>query len=141
MANEKPYLTITLTGRPPVKIKKDDWPVIADATDNDDHGTQIGNQANREDDWRVKVRQHADGRAIVYAIYDYSTLFQGERGASVRGGELVAADGDLVETISRVSRDMAERVNAERVNAENLPGDVFLRLGQECIADLPAVEI
>jgi hypothetical protein len=136
MANNNPYLTITLTGRPPVKIKKDDWPVVASASENDRHGAQIGNEPNREDDWDLKVREHEDGRRIVYGIYDHSTAWQNESGLNIRGGELIDKDADVVEAIQRVAANMAERVNAE-----SFPGDVFLRLGHECTADLPAVEI
>lgn len=136
MANENPYLTITLTGRPPIKIKKEDWPVLASAEDHDKHGAQIGNEPNREDEWYVKVRRHEDGRSIVYAAYKYSSQWQNEGGVGVRGGELVAADDDVIEAIRRVCADMAERVNAER-----RLGDIFLRLAHECTADLPAVEI
>jgi len=136
MENTNPYLTITLTGRPPVKIKKNEWPVLAEASENDRHGTQVGNEPDREDDWRLRVRKHTDGRAIVYAVYDYRSQWQDERSVGVRGGELVPADGDVVEALNRVAANMVERVSAE-----HLPGDVFRRLAQECIADLPAVEI
>lgn len=144
MANE--YLTITLTGKPPVKIKKDDWEILAQASENDRHGAQIGNQPNRETDWNIKVRQHADGRAIVYATYSYDTAFQGESGLGLRGGELLDAGADIPAAIERVADIIAARLRVADIIAARLPdGDrdagVFARLAQECIADLPAVEI
>jgi len=124
MANE--YLTVTLTGRPPAKIKKADWPHLASASDNDRHGAQIGNRADWEN---LVVRQHSDGRAMVYAIY-------GEFGLVIRGGELLEKDDDLVKAIGRVAERMAISVGLE-----GRPGGVFRRLANECIAALPAVEL
>ena len=136
MASQNPYLTITLTGRPPVKIKKEDWPVIAQASDNDRHGAQIGNEPNKEDTWTLKVRQHEDGRTIVYGTYSYDTHYQGDSLHDIRGGELLDPNCDVVEAIQRVASDLADRLNAE-----DLPGNTFARLAHQCIADLPAVEI
>lgn len=137
MANENPYLTITLTGRPPVKIKKEDWPIIACASDNDRHGAQQGNQSDRETKCLLKVRQHDDGRVIVHAIYDHDTLWQNEKSLALRGGELLDKDADIPAAVERVADVIAARLpDRARESA-----DVFRRLTQECIADLPAVEI
>lgn len=135
MANENPYLTITLTGRPPVKINKEDWPMLAAADDNDRHGAQIGNQPNRETTCSIKVRGHKDGRTIVYAIYRYDTRYQEEKGLHLRGGELLENNKDIPEAIDRIAQLMAARLPSDDDAA------VFLRLAEECIADLPAVEI
>ena len=136
MANQNEYLTITLTGRQPVKIKKPDWPVVAEASENDRHGAQIGNAPNRETDWSIKVRQHEDGRSIVYAIYGYVTSFTGEKGLDLRGGELLTKDANIPAAVERVADTIAARLPDEDANAR-----VFARIAQECIADLPAVEI
>jgi len=128
---ENPKLTITLTGKPPVKINKADWPILAEASDNDTHGAQIGNEPNRETDWWLKVRQHADGRTIVYGVYSYDTHFQGERRDDARRGELLEPGADVLEGIQRVASDLEEYVK----------DGAFARLAQECIANLPAVEI
>lgn len=131
MPNE--FLIITLTGRVPVKITKDEWPVLASATEVDDHGTEIGNPPNREDGWRLMVRQHADGRAIVYGIYWFKSLFRKERDVEVRGGEILDFGADTPAAITRVAAQMSERVNAT-----GRPGDRFLEMGERCIAGLPA---
>ena len=136
MANQNEYLTITLTGRQPVKIKKPDWPVVAEASENDRHGAQIGNAPNRETDWSIKVRQHEDGRSIVYAIYGYVTSFTGEKGLDLRGGELLTKDANIPAAVERVADTIAARLPDEDANAR-----VFARIAHECIADLPAVEI
>jgi hypothetical protein len=137
---DNPYLTITLTGRAPAKIKKADWPVLASAEENDRHGTQIGNNPTIEENWALKVRQNDDGRAIVYAIYSYDTAWQGEMGLSLRGGELLDGGADLPAAIARVAQSIEDRVPEEISERPSSKG-IFSRLAHECIADLPAVEI
>lgn len=131
---DNPYLTITLTDRPPVKIKKDEWPIIAESSDKD-FDNEYEFQANRTSKWTLKVRQHEDGRALVYGIYSYDTNWQNERNYNVRGGELLAKSGDLAVAIRRVGEWMAQQEQSE--------GDAsrWESLINECIADLPAQEI
>lgn len=114
-AKERKSRTITLTDRAPVKIWDDEWPIIAEASN---HDGQVESQANRRK-W-IKVREHADGRRIVYGRY--STQFQHERDAA--GGALT---------------DAAGTVAAIRAVADEVIDDA--QLGDECIADLPAEEI
>ena len=109
--------TITLTGRAPVRIREDQWPQIAHGNWGDN--AAIPSQSNRGCD--IRVRQHADGRAVVYATS--WTQWQGERGWS--GGELLSAGADIATAI-------------ERVAEEGGLSDVAVR---ECIADLPAEEL
>lgn len=128
-------LTITLTGRPPVKIDRDEWPVLASArADVDDDRSGTGTQANRETLWRVTVRAHSDGRKIVYAVYKHTSAFRGENGAHIRGGKMIAADDDIVKAIQNVCADVADRVGGG-------DGSKFRALAHECIADLPAEEV
>lgn len=64
--------TITLTNRPPVKISDDQWPTIAEAS-GDSFGSNFqARQSNRDqcDNYTLKVRQHADGRTLVYGTLD-----------------------------------------------------------------------
>lgn len=113
---DNPKLTITLTGRAPVTIIKEDWPVIASARRWDN---QYEFQANRT--WKLTVRQHEDGRAIVYGVHD--TQFQNER--CRRGGELLAPGDDIPASIMLVMKTL----------------DFDPVLADECIADLPAIEM
>ena len=77
--------TIALTGRRPVMIFDAEWPIVSDvASDEDGHS-------------RLTVRQHSDGRSIVYAVR------LGFDGRAVRKGEVVGAVGDVVEAICRVA--------------------------------------
>lgn len=114
MSTEK--LTITLTDARPVTIVKADWPVVASAKDWDN---QYESQANRT--WKLFVRQHEDGRAIVYGVYD--TSWGGED--SRRAGALVPADGDIIGAIKSVGEYL----------------DFDRNLVDQCIADLPAEEL
>lgn len=108
--------TITLTGRRPVSISEDDWPEIA-------HGTV--SDASRGNDWTrkadLRVRQHADGRAVVYGTS--ISKWQGERDESA--GELVPAGGDIDGAVRRV--------------AGHLPSSE--QLAHATLADMPAEEL
>lgn len=107
--------TITLTGRPPVTITEADWPVIA-------HGYWHNSTSGIENDWTrrcdIRVRRHADGRAIVYGTR--RTKWQGER--DLAAGELLTGT------------DTAALIAAIRRVAVAIGHD---ELAQETIADLP----
>jgi hypothetical protein len=105
--------TITLTTAAPVRIREADWPFIAQASETEGKG------GNAEVTW-MKVRRHADGRAIVYGGRDCE-----DRPLGMRGGELVKSGGDIAAAIWRLSREL---------DASDL-------LTRELIAKLPAVEI
>lgn len=122
--------TITLTGRQPVTIKDEDWPIIAQG-DWSDHDNQYEFQANRKWSAWLRVRQHADGRAIAYGRYDYHTAFRNEADKRYRDGELLEAGADIPAAIQRVGRSLWDRSEDEHMR------DVIA----ECIADLPAQEI
>lgn len=98
--------TITLTGRRPVTISEDAWPEIARATGDNYNGTDPARhaQAARQgelDEYAIRVRQHADGRAIVYGTYGEG--WRSSHDGLDRAGEIVPA-GEPVETaISRVA--------------------------------------
>ena len=123
--------TITLTGRPPVRIDEDQWPVIASAHDDSwssGGDWAIHDQARRRgelDEYHLVVRQHDDGRALVYAVLDGSDWTDTE---THRGGELLDATPDghhLAAVIRRVGE------------ASGMPDSII----RGCIADLPAEEI
>jgi hypothetical protein len=137
---EQKSLTITLTDRPPVRITKTDWPIIATAR-GDSYGS--GDLACHDqavargecDQYRLTVRQHAAGRAIVYGVLDAATAWTGSE--DYRGGELLPSVAG-----GRREGDMAHRSDIaaaiRRVGEScHLPDSIT----RECIADLPAVEI
>jgi len=108
-------INIKLTSAAPVTVDAKTWPVIASAKWWDG---QHECQANRTR--RVTVRQHEDGRSVVYGWH--TSAWPGERGAEA--GYLVAADGDLIAAIRTVGEEI---------------GDTDL--ARECIQDLPRVEL
>jgi|SRR5215472_15013145 len=141
MTRETKLRTITMTGRAPVRIDETAWPVLAKGIWNDYSG-QNEYEANRSWQAALRVRQHADGRAIVYATYtaccgmgvgEYDTRFQGERNLSIRVGLLFAPDADLAEAITQVGHLLGQRLADED---ESFPALSSLIAG--CIADLPS---
>ena len=109
-------LTITLTETRPVQIVKDDWPIVARAKDWDNEHEF---QANRT--WRLTVRQHEDGRCIVYGVH--TTQFQNE--SDRRGGVIVDSLDEAANAISEVGEHLG--FSQELIEA--------------CVADLPAVRL
>jgi len=129
--------TITLTGRPPVSISDDNWPLLASASDKD-YDNQYEFQANRISKWFIGVRQHEDGRAIVYATYSYTSRFQGARDFSAKRGVMLdkgSDDAAICRAIENVASDIAA---AERYGED---ANRWPNLAAECIADMPAIEI
>ncbi len=121
--------TITLTDRAPVKIREEDWPLIASAKDWDN---QHECQANRR--WDLRVRQNRkDGRTLVYGTYD--TQWQNERDAAA--GELLTPPSDAVisEDAWYVWDEIAAAIKRVAANCG------CERIADTCIADLPAQEI
>ena len=126
--------TVSLTNRPPVTISDDNWPLIATASDKDYEG-QVECQSFRTSKWFIGVRQHEDGRAIVYATYSYSTAWQSERSLSAKRGVLlpIGTDDDAIcSAIRDVCGDIA---GAE---ASGSDADRWTELSAECQANMPA---
>lgn len=132
--------TITLTGRPPVTIDEDSWPVLASASDKD-HDGQVECQANRTSKWFIKVRQHHDGRVIVYGGYDYDSSWRNENNYHARRGVILSpTDGGANdEAICRAIKDVCDDIS----QAEHAGNDAarWKTLSDDCIADMPAEEL
>lgn len=124
--------TVTLTDAAPVKIRADQWPEIAGG-EWSTHDNQYEFQANRTWKLWVKVRQHADGRTLVYGGYLYDTAVQNEDSCSAKRGELLGAGDDIIAAIRRVGSDLGAAHEDAGAHAREVV--------QECIADLPAQEI
>lgn len=120
--------TITLTDRAPVRIVENEWAVIASAKDYDNEHEF---QANRR--YNLRVRQHADGRTIVYGTH--STQFQNEQDAAA--GELLTPPSDM--QVKEEEWCVWDEIPAaiKRV-AANCHCD---QIADECIADLPAEDL
>jgi hypothetical protein len=128
---------ITLTGRPSVKIDEDKWPLIASANDAQ-HDGKMECQANRNSAWFIGVRRHADGRAIVYAIYHYDSAYQNERDLRIRRGALLGADSTMKDVCCAISEVSADIATAEHAGDD---ANRWQTLRHECVADLPAEQL
>lgn len=126
---------ITLTDARPVKIYEDEWPVVAKASRHD--GGQVESQANKR--WTVVVREHDDGRRIVYG--KFSTSWQGGRDAA--GGAMIPAlrntNYQSPDCGRAIGPDNDATIKTIRMVADEVIDDT--QLGDECIADLPPEEI
>lgn len=126
--------TITLTDRPPVRIREQDWPVVAIASYHDIEG-EYECQSDRW--WRgfIRVRRHEDGRMVVYARSWNSAPCYGEHEYDEHAGELLTADDTdgLIGAIHRVHNTIG--------GADQDHHDSWRVLAAECIAALPAVTI
>lgn len=116
-------IKVTLSERRPVNINPELWPVIASAK-TFWGGNGVWCQAS-EEAW-IKVRQHDDGRTLVYCDRDRGNggMPAGYRG--VAGGYLL--DSSDSDEIVRAIRRCGGIIGAPE-------------LADECIADLPAEEI
>ena len=129
-STERKQRTITMTNRSPVKIYDDEWPVIAEGSHEAWDNTHKF-QANRTWDGWIKVRQHADGRRIVYGCDVYTTQWQGASGYRYCGGLLLSADADISEAVRDLAGQLMER-----------GADEYMRqVAHECIANLPPEQI
>jgi hypothetical protein len=83
--------TITMTGRAPVRLVEEEWPIVARGRD------WQGLPARR---WYLHVRRHHDGRTLVYGRHE--TSITGEH--DVAGGELLpsAASAEAAAAIHSV---------------------------------------
>lgn len=125
--------TITLTGRSPVTINEDEWPVIAGSGWGDNDRPDYEPEANRRADATLRVRQHTDGRTLVYGTYRYRTNFQGEDDVRAAAGVLLDAEGDIPAAVASTMNTLCTYNSLPR---EWQPD--WRLLADECVADLPA---
>ena len=136
---EPKYRTITLTDARPVRIREDHWPVLAQGAWRD-HDGQVRVQANRAWDLVIKVRQHSNGRALVYGFYEYDTHFQGEQNVVARVGVKLAAGADLPSWINAVAEMMRDRLR-DYSDKDGFGYNHITEVAAECIADLPPEDL
>lgn len=131
--NKPQKIQITLTDRPPVSIDKEAWPKIAAASGDSYGGSDYARhqQALGQgecDKFFITVRQHADGRTLVYGKLNAADAAWGAPagGEDWAGGYLVGKDNeDIVEAIKKIGHE------------SRIPGYIV----RDCIADLPAEEL
>lgn len=134
MTKESRQRTITLTDRPPVRIREDQWPEIAHGRWAD-HDGQIYDQANRTYRLDIRVRQHTDGRAIVYGVYDYDTLFQHESSEVHRVGLLLDPGADIPQAIKEIAYQLIQLISDDEIHRH------VRDAADECIGDLPVQDL
>jgi hypothetical protein len=117
-------ITIAMSERRPVTIDRKAWPVVAWAKAWDN---QHECQANHV--WEIAVREHADGRRLVYCEYDSGPGGTCIGFRPIRGGYLLDQP-DLGPEAMAESTIRAIRRCAGIIDRPDL--------GDECIADLPA---
>lgn len=133
---------ITLTDRPPVRIREDEWPEIASATGDSWDGPFDPARHNQAlmrgelDRYSLRVRQHNDGRRmLVYGVVTPGIAPRGQ-GHDRRGGRLLkrhdvrppyteAGAAALVQAIRRVGAEL----------------EIPDRIIRGCIADMPPEEL
>lgn len=118
---EKKMITITMSETAPVKLDPAAWPIIASA---ETHDGQVECQANTL--LAVKVREHEDGRRVVYGWRKRGNGGQHAGYREAYAGYLLASSGDDRE---------AQTIRAIR-RVAGVIGDEAL--AAECIGDLPA---
>ena len=126
--------TITLTGRRPVTIDEAEWPLIARAAGDDYDGNdpalhQQASDQGQIDEYSLRVRQHEDGRAIVYGTYTEG--WNSDHDGLTHAGQLVSAEN--IAAYPPATEDAITSVG------ETL--GVPKQLIADCIADLPAEKL
>jgi hypothetical protein len=115
-------IKITMSERRPLSIDPEAWPIIAESRwYNGEHEFQANTIR------QVKVREHEDGRRIVYGFQDAGGGGQAIGTRNPAGGFLLHAGAPPDETI-RAIRRVAGIIDDDA-------------LGEECIADLPAEDL
>lgn len=132
---DKDKLQINLTGRPPVIIVPDDWPLITESYRTESEGER-GEPRLRTTEAFIRVRKHADGRKIVYGRYEHSSAYH-EPNRTVYAGYVLDPDDDVIPAIEAVGAELAD---SQVPNDELLDGAID-DLVREAIAGLPAVEL
>lgn len=119
--------TITMTDRRPLKIDDDAWPLVAKG---EGYSGQYDFQAF-DGAW-VRVRQHQDGRSIVYGYAgDWDGGGRPTR-ENIRAGYLLDAGQDIAAAINRV---------VSHLEGCDVAGQYAAEAGRQCLADLPAEEL
>jgi hypothetical protein len=126
---------ITLTNAPPIRIREDEWPVLAESCYQWHDG--IAQHATRAVDIDIRIREHADGRLLVYGVYDFDTTRQEEKGVVTRAGKFFEAGADQVAAINEVGAILEAQV------ADVRPEDAAnVRVAVDCcISNLPMMDV
>ena len=100
---------IKMTARAPLRFNADEWAILAFADDDSRNGLQPGprfhaRQQGEADLYFLIVRQHADGRSLIYGQLKsaYPQFEQPAGGESFHAGYLVRKPSEIISAIERV---------------------------------------
>jgi hypothetical protein len=110
---------------PALWINPDDWPVLVEAPVYEQDGRGEGRRV-----WRLVVRGHADGRALVYGTLSFEPEWREESYHGPYGAEEVPPGGDVAAAVHRVGAWLAD--------VFCLTSDKWDRATLGCLARLPA---
>ena len=103
---------IKMTARAPLRLNADDWPVLAYVDDDSRNDLRPGprfhaRQRGQADLYFLMVRQHADGRSLIYGQLKaaYAGFEQPAGGESFHAGYLVQNISEVVSTINLVGHE------------------------------------
>jgi hypothetical protein len=126
-------IAVIMSERAPLKLDPELWPQIAFVGR---HDGVVEWQANTA--WYIRVREHADGRRVVYGGKIAGVGGQYADFRELRGGYLVDSVREVDGLVTHVHPDADGTVRAIRRVAGIICDD---QLGDECIAALPAEEL
>lgn len=137
----KDYTKIYLDSGP-VQFLPEDWPVVAESV-ADKYDSEFVSQANRSQVCVMRIRQHADGRVLAYATYEYDTRFQGESCLAARVGRLLEAeDVDLTNiraTLLGCAKELRNNLSDKLTEYGGIYSPVITQAYAELIEDFPAL--
>lgn len=121
--------TITLTNAPPVHIHEDTWREIATAR-------WVESPSLRRANTTLVVREHEDGRRIIYGVYYPAS----GNLAEVRRAGVIINDRhtDTSYDTTIVTNTLATIEAVVKIISDRMPEAARKRLVQDCIASLPA---
>ena len=100
---------IKMTARAPLRFNVDEWPILAYADDDSRDDLRPGSryharQRGQADLYFLMVRQHADGRSLIYGQLKaaFPQFEQPAEGESFHAGYLVRKPSETISTIERV---------------------------------------
>ena len=120
-------MRIVLTARVPVEIDSVVWKLIGHADGAlGDYGPGMTPRPDHESAaWSMSVREHADGRVIVYAVAERDASEWGRPCPCHDGGEIIEAGADLAAAISRVAIECCVPSKTARNCLASLPAEVL----------------
>jgi hypothetical protein len=129
---------IIMSNRPAVMVSDEKWPVIAEGFYSY-HDGEVECQANRKWKCEMKVRQSADGKTIVYGMFDYDSHYSTEPNDHICAGLLLEnGDADVLSGIAAVSIHLHRGIHTADISTRNR---VIRCAADMCVDDLPPEDL